>query len=245
MRVKTKGVFTAVLFAVLLGLSAVLFIFAPHGAITASAATTTSNVCTIKGRVQNTGGSLSTVDISENFTVTMESSTASGTATLEQNVKLSWTYIIIKANVNSIKGHKSFTLLKDGNEYQKNTLSGTDSITLFSGNLPDGNYSMYYQFSVKKGVTLYPALDYVFNFSIDTTAPQYALKAGGISISSGSSTNKYISYTASDTNFRYIYYKKPNASSYSTTTNTTYNVDATAANTGWWEFYATDTLGQA
>ena len=69
------------------------------------------------------------------------------------------------------------------------------------------------------------------------------LKAGGSTISSGSYTNKQIVYTASDTNFSRISYKKSTSSSYSSYYSTSYTVPATDANNGKWYFYAVDTLG--
>ena len=78
---------------------------------------------------------------------------------------------------------------------------------------------------------------------MDKSAPSYSLKAGGSTISSGTYTNKQIVYTASDANFNYIKYRKPNASSYTTYYSDSYTVPATDANNGRWYFYAVDDNG--
>lgn len=241
MKTKTKNFLTCAAFMLLMALVVLLAVFTDKP-VTASAATNVSSLCTVQGRVEQESGK---IDITNNFSITMQSLSTTGSSLLPQNVKLDWTYVSIKVNVKSIRGHKSFTLLKDGEEFEKKTLSGKSDIILYSGNLPDGNYKLTYGFSIQKGVTTYPLLTYTFSFSIDTTAPKYELKAGGIPISSGLSTNKNISFSASDINFRFLYVKKPQANVFITTTDTVYNVDATASNSGWWEFYATDTLGQA
>lgn len=244
MKVKTKGILVMLLFTVLLGLLAVFGLFTPNEATTASAATNSSSVMRVNGHIESAGNA-SSLDVSSNFNITMESQYASGSGILYDNNTINWTYIKIKVNVTKIKEHLSFKIIKDGEEYSNTPLSGTSSLTLFEGSLPDGSYKIQYQFGCTQGNTYYRSLHYVYNFRIDTTAPSFTLTAGGAPISNGLTTNKNISYSASDINFRYIYYKRPNASSYSTTTSTTYNVDATAANTGWWSFYATDTLGQS
>ena len=189
-------------------------------------------------------GSASDVDVSENFYIEMKTLSSSGDGGwLDQNVILDWTYVSMDVRVTSIKEHKQFTLIKDGAEYEKKAMSDNWTMVLFFGNLPDGNYTMYYQFAVKKGVTTY-TLNYVFSFTIDTTPPQFSLTAGGKEIDSRTCTNQDITFSASDTHFKEIYYKKPQASSFYTWSATTYRVNATPENTGWWEFYAMDTLGQ-
>ena len=233
------------LFAVLIGLLALLLAVQPQTAFTASAATNSSAVCVTNGRLEtSTGSVVSQGSPSGNYTVTMESANASGSGTLEDNCVISWTYVKIKVNITKISDQNSFTLDKDGVNIYAEKLSGKSSRTLYEGALSDGNYVFAYHARYTIGNTLY-AYYYRFRFTVDLTAPTHELKAGGVVISSGSTTSKNISYSASDPHFRYIYYKRPNASSFTTTTNSVYNVDATAANSGWWEFYATDTLGQS
>ena len=246
MKSKTRRIKTGFLslFAICL-LAISLFIVAPKNGVTVHAATSSSNVCTVKGQFESLAGIPQSLDATNNFTVTMESLNASGTGTLESNVILNWSYVKIKVNVKSVSEHKSFTLERDGENYYSNTLSGNSSMTFYSGNLPDGNYRMLYYLSMKVGNAYYAGLFYVFRFSIDTTAPITTFTANGSPLTSGSYTNKSITYSASDTNFKYIYYKKPSASSFSTTTNDSYFVEATSANSGWWEFYSTDSLGNA
>ena len=210
---------------------------------TASAATSSSKVYTIAGRVESTTGSLSSIDVSDNFTVTMESTNASGTGTLEQNAKLNWTYVIFKVNVQKILFHLSFLLEKNGENFYSNTLSGKESLTLYSGSLPDGNYRMCYQFGVREGITQYTAVNYVFTFSIDTTPPKDSLTADGNRLENGSVTNKRVKYSAEDPNFKYIYFKKSRNVSYSSTSESTFEVEPTSGNTGEWFFYSVDELG--
>jgi len=229
----------------MLCLFAVLFVVAPQGATTASAATNTSAVCVTNGRLETlNGGVVGQGSPSGNYNITMESSNTSGTGTLEDHCVINWNYVKIKLNIIKISDHHTFTLDKDGANIYALQLSGKESRTLYEGALSDGNYVFSYYARYTIGNTLY-AHYYRFRFTVDLTAPSNELKAGGEVISSGSTTNKSISYSASDPHFRYIYYKRPNTSSFATTNKTVFNVEATVANSGWWEFYATDTVGNA
>lgn len=246
MRIKKKVYIAGIgiLFAMLLTLLAIFFIDKSQDTTTANAATNSSLRYKIRGRVENLNGSASNVDVSENFTIEMRSLSSSGDGGwLEQNAVLDWTYVSMDVRVTSIKEHKQFTLLKDGAEYEKKAMSDDWTMVLFFGSLPDGNYTMYYQFSVKKGITTY-TLNYVFSFTIDTTPPQYSLTAGGKEIATNSYTNQDITFSASDEHFKGIYCKRPQASSSYLVRESTYYIYATPENTGWWEIYAMDTLGQ-
>ncbi len=234
-----------ILFTLLLALLAIFLMDKPQETTTASAATSSSAVCVTVGKLESYAGNVQgTGSPSGNYTITMESSNASGSGTLEDHCVIDWNYVKIKSNIIKISDQHTFNLEKDGNNIYGLSLEGKASQTLYEGPLSDGDYCFSYYARYTIGNTLY-AHYYRFRFTVDITAPTSELKAGGETISSGSTTNKNIAYSASDAHFKYIYYKKPNASSFSTTTNTFFNVEATQANTGWWEFYATDTLGQA
>lgn len=246
MRIKKKYFIAGIgiLFTLLLALFAMFLIDKPQDTTTASAATNTSGIMTANGHLES-GGSASSQDVSKNFSITFESQYPIGIGTLNDRVKLDWTYIRIKCNVVKIKEHQSFKLIKDDVEYLNIPLSGNNSITLLEGKLPDGVYKLQYRLSATIGGGYYPSIGYVFNFTIDTSVPKNILTAGGTEISDGTYTNKNITYTALDANFRNICYHKPNGGpSYISSSEDTYNVEAIAANTGWWKFYAVDELGQ-
>lgn len=243
MRVKTKGILTATLFAVLFGLLAVLFMFAPKGATTASAATATSAVCVTNGKIEKPDGSILRDAPKNNYKVTMQSANAYGTGTLENNCVIDWTYATFKVEVTKINKHHNWSLDKDGVKIAGGDLSGKDSLTLWSGYLTDGTYALTYVCTYTNSGT-YSGAIYVFHFTVDNSAPTYELKSNGGIIASGSNTANAISFSASDPHFSRLYYKSPTASSYSSTTYTSFSVDAREANSGWWYFYASDTLGQ-
>lgn len=250
MRVKSKGILTGLMMSILIGLFTVLLLIMPNAVTTASAATNTSAVLTTNGRFENLVGTpLNAYNPLDFIKVTIEPSSASGTGTIQNNETLNWTYMTAKAEIIDTKRFKdSFyvELIKDDVQVLKNTLSGKGNQTLFSTSLTDGNYVIKYNLNISlpNSVT-YSSFYYVFYFTNDVTAPKGSLTANGSTLTSGSYTNKSITYSASDSNFKYIYYKKPGASTFSTTTNDSYFVDATPANSGWWEFYSTDSLGNA
>ena len=66
------------------------------------------------------------------------------------------------------------------------------------------------------------------------------MKAGGSTITSGSYTNKQIEYSVTDYKTWRIYFLKPGASTYSSTSAVSYTIPATSANNGRWFFYAED-----
>ena len=244
MRVKSRYGITGLLFTILVGLLAVFLFVIPNGTTTANAATARSAVCVTKGKLESSNGQIVGDPPNDNYVVTMESATAVGTGTLESNALIDWTYATIKVEVKKKTTHANFTLEKDGVNIDGGDLSGNSSITLWSGYLSDGAYTLTYVSSYTIGNAVYQRMRYVYRFTVDNTAPNYELKANGGIIASGSNTAKAITYSASDPHFQRIYYKSPTASDYSSTTYTSYTVEPTESNSGWWYFYATDTLGQ-
>lgn len=79
---------------------------------------------------------------------------------------------------------------------------------------------------------------------LDSTKPTLTLKGStsGSSLSSGASTGERIVVTASDFNFRYLYYKSPSSSSYTSTSSKEYT---TGTQNGWYYFYAVDVVGNS
>lgn len=77
---------------------------------------------------------------------------------------------------------------------------------------------------------------------VDGTKPVLTAKgkASGKTINNNAYVNELVTYTASDTNHKYIYYKKPTSTYYGSTTSSTYTTDNT---TGWWSIYSADSSG--
>lgn len=245
MRVKSKGLIAGAITVVIVCLLTVVVSVIPKDVAEVSAATSSSAVMTTNGKIENANGEILRDAPKDNYTVTMESSSASGTGTIDNNAVIDWTYVIFKVNVQSVDSHKSYSLEKDGVNIAGGDLSGKGSLTLYSGPLSDGDYVLTYvcTYTVKR-VSQYLSARYRFRFTVDISAPTYELKSGSAMISSGANTAKDITYTASDPHFQRLYYKAPASSGYSSTTSKSYTVGATEKNSGWWYFYATDTLGQ-
>ena len=211
------------------------------GSTQASAATYTTPKYKTYGTT--TEGTTTTSGSPGNFTIYMHGSSTSGTGTMYNDRLIDWSYVYIKIEVSAMSAHESFKLTKDGYTYSSKTLSGNSNMTLYSGSLSSGEYELTYIGNYKKNLfTSRRTFTYKYRFEVDKTNPSYTLKAGGSTISSGSYTNKQIVYTASDTNFDAIRYKKPTSSSYFTTYSTSYTVAATSANNGKWYFYARDDM---
>lgn len=234
---KTKKLILASAFFVLVF---ALAVFIGFGKTTASAATYTTPKYTTYGSYSDggtvTGGSPS------QFKIYMHGSGTSGTSTMYNDKLTDWSYYYIKVGDSGVRSHKSFKLYRNGYLHTSKTLSGTGEQTLYSGNLSDGKYELQYVANIGSWLSNRD-YTYTYRFEVDKTAPNYTLKAGGSTISSGSYTSKQIVYTASDANFNYIRFKKPTVSSYSYGYNTSYTVAATVENNGWWYFYAMDDMG--
>lgn len=247
-RIKRNNLIIVTLFTVLLSIFAIVLAVVPKGATTASAATNSSAELKTIGRRVNKEGTVIGIGAPEDFYyVTMQSANAFGSGTLDDNALLDWTYVTIKVHVVSgkVKEHVSLVLTKDGIDIDAIKLSGTDSRVLYQGALEDGNYSFLYTASCifdKYGTAM--NYYYRFNFTIDKTAPIYNLKGGDSELQNGGNTANRLVYSVVDRHFQRLYYKSPTASSYSSTTNTSYTVEPISANSGWWYFYAVDTLGQ-
>lgn len=80
------------------------------------------------------------------------------------------------------------------------------------------------------------------NLQIDYTSPTVSAvtSSGNVTIADGAYINQLATIKASDTNFRYLYYRRPNYSSYSVTTSSSYSISGT---NGWYYYYAVDYCG--
>lgn len=241
MKSRKKLIFIPVLFAVLL-LALVFGVFGMN-AKEASAATSTTAKYLTQGRTTNETSV--TTGCPENFKIYMYGQYQSGgSGTLTMDSTLDWSYVTITVEASMVSDHMTFQLLRNGKAYSSKSLSGNGSLTLFSSSLADGEYELQYSCRYAPNFLVdFTYFFYTFTFTIDKSAPQYTLYAGGGSIASGGYTNKQIEYTAIDENFDRIWYKKPGASSYSSYFGTSYAVQATDANNGRWYFYATDDFG--
>lgn len=225
----------------LLVLTLMLTLFVGVGTMEASAATYTTPNYTTYGTYTYDGSTYSGYP-SSYFKITMNGSSTSGTGTMYNDALTDWSYYYIKVDAIDVREHISFKLYRNGSLYSSKTLSGEDDMTLYSGSLSDGEYEIQYIVNIGN---FFSNRDYTYRyrFEVDKTSPSYTLKAGGSTISSGSYTNKQIVYTATDTNFNYIRYLSPSASSYSYYYSSAYTVSATSGNNGWWYFYAVDDNG--
>lgn len=244
MNTKTKGIMVSVCFCFLLAIL-VGIALPKNGAATAYAATATSAVYTTQGKIESKGNVI--VDApTEFYEVTMESRYASGTGTLANHSLLDWTYATFKVVVkdHGKTEHTRYTLTRDGEVVSSGAMSGRSSTTICSVELTNGVYELTYistYWTIRETFTNFP---YVFHFTIDNQAPTYQLQAGGIAISSGDKIAKNLTYSVTDEHLDRLYYKSPSASSFTSTKSSSYTVEAKTSNSGWWQFYAIDTLGQ-
>ena len=245
--IKTRDKILLLLCTVAIALVGFL-IFAYNGNGTkAYAATNSSALYTVKGRFESSTGAVVATDLKpeNHFDITMQSTYPRGAGTLEYGATINWTYIKIKLNVKGrVKNLKFAITNADSNvDVFGNAISGNSSMDLYSGSLPDGEYVLTYTSTITEGRAEYRGFNYRFRFTVDTTAPTNELKADNQFINSGSQTTKTITYSAKDERFSRLYYKSPSASSFSSTTNSSYIVEATKNNSGTWSFYAVDSVG--
>lgn len=212
------------------------------GTTAMAAAIHTTPKCLTYGKTDN--GQTVTYGCPSNFKVYMYGSNTSGTDTIYEGDLFHWSYYYITVETSEVSEHTSFKLYKNGSTYVNKTLSGNSDITLYSGELPGGEYKLEYICRYRKNfVTAYMTYTYTYEFEVDEAAPFYEYTIGGRSSFSNSYANEEIIYKAADTNFYSISYKSPNIGAYLRTYNTTYTVKATADNNGKWYFYATDKVG--
>jgi len=74
----------------------------------------------------------------------MQSLNSNGSGTIENNAIIDWTFVTFKVNVSNINKHLNYTLEKDGVNIAGSDLSGKESITLYSGTLSNGDYTLTY-----------------------------------------------------------------------------------------------------
>jgi len=212
--------------------------------MTASAATNRAGAYYLYGTYDEGDGSKSgyidefKIQISTQYFT--DDSATNGT-TKYNNATFPWTYFSFYIYATDIDEHVSFKLTRNGSTYTSKTLSGDGSGYLYQGALSDGDYVLTYVGTYWSGIFTKKTYTFTYKFTVDTTAPSVSLKAGGSTISSGSYTNKAITFTASDSySSNRVYYLSPSASSYTWTTGSK-SVSATSANNGWWYFYGSDT----
>lgn len=229
-----KGIlFLALMFTAFLG------VFFASPTTKASAESYTSATLTTNGSYNIGNGNVN--GYLDKYRIYMHAASTNGdTGTANNGRVLNWTYVYIKIDVTDINSHDSFKLTRNGYAYYSRSLSGNADMTLYSGSLPDGEYVLTYK--GKHNTFLWVTTDYTYTyrFVIDKTGPNYTLKAGTTSVSTGTYTNKQITYSVTDYKTWRILYKSPKSSSYVSTYNTSYSVAATAANNGRWYFYAED-----
>ncbi len=241
-RTSKKTVFTSLLLvAMTLILTLGIFIMSP---MEASAATNRAGVYTISGTYDIGDGSKSGYLSDFRITIATQYFT-DDSATVAQTKynyhTYDWTYFSFYIYANDIDEHSSFKLTRNGSTYTNKTLSGDESCYLYQGSLSDGDYVLTYVGTYWDGIFSKKTYTFTYRFTVDTTSPSVSLKANGSTISSGSYTNKAITFSASDSySSTKIYYLSPSSSSYTYTTSSSKSVSATSSNNGWWYFYATD-----
>ena len=243
MNTKTKST-TSKILLIALALIMVLGALIAVAPLSASAATNRAGAYYLYGTYDIGDGSksgyLSDFKIQISTQYFTDDSATNGT-TKYNNATFPWTYFSFYIYATDIDEHVSFKLTRNGSTYTSKSLSGDGSGYLYQGALSDGDYVLTYVGTYWSGVFTKKTYTFTYKFTVDTTAPSVSLKAGGSTISSGSYTNKAITFTASDSySTNRVYYLSPSASSYTWTTGSK-TVSATSSNNGWWYFYGSDT----
>ena len=212
--------------------------------MSASAATNRAGVYTISGTYNIGDGSKSGYLSDFRITIATQYFTddsATVAQTKYNDHTFPWTYFSFYIYATDIDSHTSFKLTRNGSTYVNKSLSGDGNGYLYQGSLPDGDYVLTYVGTYWQNAFSKKTYTFTYRFTVDTTAPSVSLKAGGSTISSGSYTNKAITFTASDSySSNRVYYRSPSSSSYTYTTGSK-SVSATSSNNGWWYFYGSDT----
>lgn len=183
-----------------------------------------------------------------NYVVHMYTSGYSGSGTASngqtfnfKNVSITATITNVKSwhNLNYRSSHKSYKLIRDGQVISSGSLSGTGTVAMYSGNLSNGNYRLEYICKAEVSNSGYYQDNFSYTFVIDNTSPSISIKTmGGQSISSGTITKEQLVVTATDNSSLTLYYKEPNGSFKSHSSNNFY-ITSSSKN-GEWKFYAKD-----
>lgn len=162
-----------------------------------------------------------------------------------------WINMDSSNNVTSVTYDKNGTYSYDTSKTANsdNQYIDLSKVGKLSSSLHSGDYTISVEYSylwvignsTKIGIIKTTATSSV-TLKIDYTKPTATMQKVSASgnLADGSYSNAVVLVKASDDNFSRLYYKSPNASSFSYTTNKSYT---TGTAQGWWQFYAVDALG--
>ncbi len=239
MKLRTKILTTAILIGMLsCGIGAGL---CGLNAEAAPAATSVTAKCLTYG--ETTMGTSITNGCPDKFSIYMYGSDTSVSSMIYNNALLAWSYYNFMIEPDGTGKHLTFRLVRDGYIYANSILSGNEALTLYEGALPDGAYELEYTGKYLNVIgTKEVTYIYKYRFEADKTAPTCTLKAGETLLQSGDYTNQEIVYSAKDAHFSRIRCGRPQEGITTTSYTNSYTVAAEAANNGWWDFYAIDSL---
>ncbi len=214
--------------------------------IKASALTDTAGMYTISGSYDiGEGSSLGYMDKFKIQISTENYQNDMSRTEYYNNQIFDWNYFSFHILAEDISEHVSFLLEKDGKQFYYSDLSGNYNVNLYEGRLPSGYYELTYVGKYKANFFVTNTYTFKYNFSVDITPPSYILSVGDVSSSSGCCTNERVVYSCNDVHPDKIYYLAPWASSYSHTTDSTFTIEPTPENNGYWKIYSVDALANA
>ena len=175
------------------------------------------------------------------FDVYMRAPRSSGTETIYNGYISNYSNYYFNVVANDVYEHTSFALYKGDALYESVDVSGNSNFTTNFGALASGDYTLWYECRHKKAPLLIYAYTYEYSFEVDVTDPIYTISAptGAGSFYS----NKDVRYSATDTNFGHIKYRRGTETTFSRYNGESYTVPATDENNGYWYFFAVDAVG--
>ena len=175
------------------------------------------------------------------FDVYMRAPRSSGTETIYNGYISNYSNYYFNVVANDVYDHISFALYKGDALYESVEVSGSSNFTTNFGALASGDYTLRYECRHKKVPLLIYTYAYEYSFEVDVTDPSYTISAP---TGSGSFySNKDVRYSATDTNFGHIKYRRGTETTFSRYNGESYNVPATDENNGYWYFFAVDAVG--
>ena len=175
------------------------------------------------------------------FDVYMRAPRSSGTETIYNGYISNYSNYYFNVVANDVYDHISFALYKGDALYESVEVSGSSNFTTNFGALASGDYTLRYECRHKKVPLLIYTYTYEYSFEVDVTDPSYT-----ISVPTGSGSfysNKDVRYSATDTNFGHIKYRRGTETTFSRYNGESYTVPATDENNGYWYFFAVDAVG--